>query len=44
MGSILPLKIRAKNRIGPHNEDIVSVMVGSLLGDGYLERHGTGSR
>ena len=28
-------KIRAFNRIGPHNQDIISVIVGSLLGDGY---------
>ena len=25
-------KIRAMNRIGPHNEDVISVVVGSLLG------------
>jgi len=25
--------IRAVNRIGPHNEDILSVIIGSLLGD-----------
>ena len=42
--SILPLKLRAKERIGPHNQDIVSILVGSLLGDGYLERHGNGCR
>lgn len=28
-------KIHTKNRIGPHNSDVVSVLVGSLLGDGY---------
>ena len=28
-------KVRASNRIGPHNVDIISVIVGSLLGDGY---------
>ncbi len=28
-------KVRAFNRIGPHNQDIISVIVGSLLGDGY---------
>ena len=26
--------IRAVNRIGPHNEEIFSVLIGSLLGDG----------
>lgn len=29
---------RANKRIGPHNEDILSVLVGSLLGDGCAER------
>ena len=28
-------KTRASNRIGPHNEEIISVIVGSLLGDAY---------
>jgi heme/copper-type cytochrome/quinol oxidase subunit 2 len=28
-------KVRASNRIGPHNQDILSVVIGSLLGDGY---------
>lgn len=28
-------KIRASSRIGPHNQDILSVIIGSLLGDGY---------
>jgi ubiquinol-cytochrome c reductase cytochrome b subunit len=30
--------VKAKNRIGPHNEDVVSVIVGSLLGDGYCNK------
>ena len=30
--------IRAMNRIGPHNEDIYSVITGSLLGDGYANK------
>jgi ubiquinol-cytochrome c reductase cytochrome b subunit len=34
---IIP-NIRAINRIGPHPEDIISVLVGSLLGDGHGER------
>lgn len=38
------LKLPAKCRIGPHNEDIVSIQVGSILGDGHLEQHGQGSR
>jgi hypothetical protein len=28
-------KVSSKNRIGPHNQDVISVIVGSLLGDGY---------
>lgn len=36
---------RAINRIGPHNTDVISVMVGLLLGDGYLNnRSGEGAR
>jgi hypothetical protein len=34
--------IRAINRIGPHNEDILSVLIGSLLGDGTAERLSSG--
>ena len=37
--------IRAINRIGPHNEDVYSVIIGSLLGDGYAnKRSGEGVR
>jgi hypothetical protein len=32
---ILP-RIRANKRIGPHNRDIISIFIGSLLGDGTL--------
>uniref|UniRef100_UPI0022FD3A64 hypothetical protein n=1 Tax=Drechslerella dactyloides TaxID=74499 RepID=UPI0022FD3A64 len=31
-------RVRAANRIGPHNEDVISVIVGSLLGDGYANK------
>lgn len=31
-------KIRASNRIGPHNEDVLSLIIGSLLGDCYGNR------
>nr|YP_203321.1 orf230 [Zancudomyces culisetae]AAW49488.1 orf230 [Zancudomyces culisetae] len=31
-------------RVGPHNIDLLSILIGSLLGDSYLERHGKGSR
>jgi LAGLIDADG DNA endonuclease family protein len=38
-------RCRAINRIGPHNIDVLSVMVGLLLGDGYLNnRTGEGVR
>ncbi len=37
--------IRAVNRIGPHNEDVVSVIIGSLLGDANANnRSGEGVR
>jgi len=37
--------IRAVNRIGPHNEDILSVIIGSILGDAYAnKRSGEGVR
>ena len=28
-------KVKASNRIGPHNEEVISVLIGSLLGDSY---------
>jgi heme/copper-type cytochrome/quinol oxidase subunit 2 len=31
-------KMKAGSRIGPHNQDVVSVIVGSLLGDSYGNR------
>jgi ubiquinol-cytochrome c reductase cytochrome b subunit len=40
----LPIKIGSKSRVGPHNSDILSVITGSLLGDGHMEKHGNGSR
>lgn len=39
--SFLPFnlpKVRGLKRIGPHNIDILSIIYGSLLGDGYCER------
>lgn len=37
--------IRAINRIGPHNEEVVSVIIGSILGDAYANnRSGEGVR
>ena len=37
-------KVRALKRIGPHNYEIISIIFGSLLGDGFAEKHGEGSR
>ena len=34
---ILP-NFKPNTRIGPHNEEVISVIVGSLLGDGHAER------
>lgn len=34
---ILP-NFKAKTRIGPHPDDVISVLVGALLGDAYAER------
>jgi LAGLIDADG DNA endonuclease family len=45
--SILPFikpKTRANERVGPHNEDVISVIIGSMLGDSYGEKHGKGTR
>lgn len=44
---ILPFYVsntRAIKRIGPHNQNIISIIFGSLLGDGYAEKHGNGTR
>ena len=39
-------KIPSSLRIGPHNKDVISVIAGSLLGDGHLEKRkqGVGTR
>jgi len=37
-------KVRSLKRIGPHNYEILSILFGSLLGDGYAEKHGEGTR
>lgn len=38
-------KVKASNRIGPHNTDIISVIIGTLLGDAYgNKRTGEGVR
>ena len=39
-------RITSLERIGPHNIDIISIIIGSLLGDGHLEKRkrGIGTR
>jgi hypothetical protein len=37
-------KVLSIKRIGPHNFNILSILVGSLLGDGTMEKDGKGSR
>lgn len=36
--------IRVNKRIGPHNINLLCLIFGSLLGDGYAEKHGNGTR
>jgi hypothetical protein len=37
--------VKAKRRIGPHNKDVISVIIGSLLGDSYgSKRYVEGTR
>jgi hypothetical protein len=40
------IRIRGSCRIGPHNKDILSIIFGSLLGDGQAEKRmpGVGTR
>lgn len=38
-------RVRSMNRIGPHNSDVISVIIGLMLGDGYCNvRTGEGTR
>lgn len=37
-------KIPSINRIGPHNFDIIQVLIGSLIGDRHIEKRGNGIR
>jgi ubiquinol-cytochrome c reductase cytochrome b subunit len=39
-------KLTSKERIGPHNIDIISMIIGSILGDTHLEKrtNGIGTR
>src|SRR5271163_1136359 len=37
--------LRTSKRIGPHDEDIISIIIGSLLGDAYgSKRYAVGTR
>jgi len=36
--SMFHTRVRAASRIGPHNHDVISVIVGSLLGDSYANK------
>jgi hypothetical protein len=45
--SVLPFsspRVLSTKRIGPHNYEILCILIGSLLGDGSMERDGNGSR
>lgn len=47
IAALLPFslsRVKSLNRIGPHNIDILSILIGSLLGDGHMQRDGDGSR
>jgi len=37
-------KVRAVKINGPHNYDILCNLIGSLLGESYVEKHGNGTR
>lgn len=37
-------KIKSINRIGPHNYNILCILIGSLLGKSNAEIHGSGTR
>lgn len=37
-------RIQAKSRYGPHKKEINDLIVGIMLGDGHMEKHGLGCR
>jgi hypothetical protein len=37
-------RVLSTKRIGPHNYEILCILIGSLLGDGSMEKDGNGSR
>lgn len=38
------ISISSEKRIGPHDKDVISVLVGNLLGDGYAEKRKNSTR
>lgn len=36
------IKLNSSHRIGPHNKDILSIIIGSVLGDSHLEKRNNG--
>jgi hypothetical protein len=36
--------LKSNQRIGPHNLDVISVLIGNILGDGYVEYRGGSTR
>jgi hypothetical protein len=40
------IRLKSQYRIGPHNKNVISIIVGSLLGDGHAEKRlkGLGTR
>lgn len=43
--SVLPFnspRIQSENRIGPHDINLLNILIGSLLGDGHMEKDGNG--
>jgi hypothetical protein len=37
-------RVLSTKRIGPHSYEVLSILIGSLLGDGHMEKDGQGSR
>lgn len=42
--SFFSKKLRPDERIGPHNRDVLSIIIGSLLGNAYMEKRKNGTR
>lgn len=43
-GTLIHKKLRGDQRIGPHNFEIIEIIIGSLLGDSHLEKRNNGYR